>query len=209
MTTRIKICGITNSQDALMAVSLGADALGFVFSKSPRQVTPEEADKIIRLVPPFVNCVGVFANESRRRILEVLDSCALDSIQLHGDETPLFCLELKEFNKTVLKAIRVRDASSLENLEEYPVDGFYFDTYSNETLGGTGKTFNWELIEGKVFKKPIILSGGLLAENVTQAIQRLHPYGVDASSRLEKEPGKKDPIKMRAFIEAVKKTDQK
>jgi len=208
MITRIKICGITNREDALNAVKLGADAIGFVFSKSPRQISPEKADQIISELPPFMMCVGVFANEPRQRVIDVMDSCPLDVIQLHGDETVPICRELKEFNKKVLKAIRVKNSESLADLDRYPVDGFLFDSFVEDSFGGTGKVFNWELINKRKIKKPFILSGGLSAENVIEAIQKLRPYGVDASSGLEKEPGKKDLEKMRAFIEAVKKADK-
>jgi len=208
MTTRVKICGITNREDALTAVKLGADALGFVFSNSPRQITPEIADKIISQLPPFILCVGVFANENRDRVVEMMDSCSLDVIQLHGDETPRLCNELKEFNKKLIKGIRVQNSSSLENLKEYNVDGFLLDSFVEDSFGGTGKVFNWDLIDKKKIPKPFILSGGLCADNVIEAVSLLHPYAVDASSRLEKEPGKKDPEKVRAFIEAVKKADK-
>lgn len=207
MTTRVKICGITNREDALTAVQLGADALGFVFSHSPRQITPEKADKIISQLPPFILCVGVFANENRDRVIEVMDSCSLDVIQLHGNESPRLCSELKEFNKKLIKGIRVQNSSSLENLKEYNVDGFLLDSFVEDSFGGTGKVFNWDLIDKKKIPKPFILSGGLCADNVIEAINLLHPYGVDASSRLEKEPGIKDPEKVRAFMEAVKKAD--
>lgn len=207
MTTRIKICGITNREDALLAVKCGADALGFVFSESPRQIEPEQADAIIQELPPFVLTVGVFVNAPRDQVFEVLDSCALDVIQLHGDETPTRCLELKEYNKRVVKAIRVKDAGSFKGLESYHVDGFLLDAHVAGMRCGTGKSFEWDLLKKVKIKKPIILSGGLHADNVIEAIKVVRPYGVDASSRLEKSPGKKDPAKVRAFIEAVKKAD--
>lgn len=207
MTTRIKICGITNREDAAAAVRLGADALGFVFSESPRRITPEEVDAIISALPPFVLTVGVFVNEPRDRVFEVLDSCPLDVLQLHGEESPTYCLELKEFNKRVIKAIRVKDPSSLKNLESYDVDGFLLDAYAEGARGGTGKSFDWSLVKKAKIPKPFILSGGLSPENVLNAVQEVRPYGVDASSRLEREPGKKDIEKMRAFIEAVKRAD--
>lgn len=207
MTTRVKICGITNLEDALTAVKLGADALGFVFSESPRQVTPEQADRILSQLPPFVLCVGVFVNEKRGRVLEVIDSCPLDIVQLHGEEPPRYCLEIKEFNKKILKAFRVQDSSSLSQVDSYMVDGYLFDAFTEDIYGGTGKTFNWNLLENKKFSKPVILSGGLSHDNVGRAIQQVRPYAVDASSGLEMEPGKKDPEKVRAFIEAVRKID--
>lgn len=207
MTTRIKICGITNREDALHAVKCGADALGFIFSKSPRQISAEEADAIINELPPFVLSVGVFVNEPSDRVFDLLDSCTLDVLQLHGEESPTYCLEVKEFNKRVIKAIRVKDETSLKQLDQYPVDGFLFDTHVEGVAGGTGKSFDWSLLKKIKSPKPFILSGGLNPENVSQAVKELRPYGVDASSRLEKVPGKKDPAKVRAFIEAVKKAD--
>lgn len=208
MTTRIKICGITNLADALTAVSLGADALGFVFSKSPRQISSEEADVIINKLPPFVTTVGVFVNEPSDRVFEVLDSCPLDVLQLHGEETPTYCLELKEFNKRVVKAIRVKDLASLKQASQYDVDGIVLDTFVDGMAGGTGKSFDWSLIAKAKIEMPVILSGGLDAENVGQAIEQTHPYGVDSSSRLEKSPRKKDPDKVRAFIDAVRKAEK-
>jgi phosphoribosylanthranilate isomerase len=204
MTTRIKICGITNLEDAHLATQLGADALGFVFSPSPRHISPEKAHDIISQLPPFIHTVGVFANEPLRKIVETLDSCAIDVVQLHGDESQKYCQELKEFNKKIIKAIRVRDELSLLELLSFDVDAYLFDSYSKEAYGGTGKTFDWGLLKGKKFAKPVILSGGLEAGNVREAIQAFQPYAVDASSRLEKEPGFKDPNKVKAFIKAVR-----
>ncbi len=204
MTTRIKICGITTLEDALLATQLGADALGFVFSQSPRHISPEKAHDIVCQLPPFINTVGVFANEPLRKIVETLDSCSIDVVQLHGDESQKYCQELKEFNKKIIKAIRVRDELSLLELLSFDVDAYLFDSYSKEAYGGTGKTFDWELLKGKAFSKPIILSGGLDSTNVAEAIQFFQPYAVDASSRLEKEPGFKDPNKVKAFIKAVR-----
>lgn len=204
MTTRIKICGITNLEDALLATHLGADALGFVFSKSPRRISPEKAQEIISQLPPFVNTVGVFANEPLERIVETLDSCSIDVVQLHGDENQKYCSELKEFNKKIIKAVRIRDELSLLELLSFDVDAHLFDSYSKEAYGGTGKTFDWDVIKGKDFSKPIILSGGLAADNVAEAIEFFQPYGVDASSRLEKEPGVKEPKSVTEFIKVVR-----
>lgn len=204
MTTRIKICGITNLEDALLALQLGADALGFVFSKSPRQISPEKAHEIISKLPPLVSTVGVFADEPLARIVETLDACSIDVIQLHGDESQKYCSELKEFNKKIIKATRIRDELSLLELLNYDVDAYLFDSYSKEAYGGTGKTFDWNLIKGRNFSKPIILSGGLAADNVAEAINFFKPYGVDASSRLEKEPGIKNPELVKEFVKAVR-----
>lgn len=194
---KVKICGITNIEDALSAVELGADALGFVFAPSPRQVTHEKAKEIIKKLPPWISTVGVFVNEKPERILQM----DLDWIQLHGEESPDYCREL---GRKIVKTIRVKEKSSLEKIPEYSVAGILLDTYDPALSGGTGKGFNWDLaIEAKKFGKPIILAGGLNPENVAEAIKRVQPYGVDISSGVESSPGKKDYEKMKQFIISV------
>jgi phosphoribosylanthranilate isomerase len=208
MTTRIKICGITNRDDALLAVELGADALGFVFyPKSPRRVTLEQAASICRALPPFVATVGVFVNATQQEIESTLaptSGSGLTILQFHGDEPPGFC---RRFTTRTIKAIRVRDEDSLRAAAEYDVDALLLDTYTDTERGGTGRTFDWSLaVRAKKIGPPIILSGGLTTENVQEAIRKVRPYAVDVSSGVEREPGRKDPEKLRRFIELCKST---
>jgi len=201
MPVKIKICGNTNLDDALLAVELGADALGFVFyPKSPRHVKLVDAANICNALPPFVAKVGVFVNELEYEIEKALNECLLNALQFHGDEPPGFC---QKFAAKSIKAIRVRDEESLRTAEEYDVDALLLDTYTDESRGGTGRTFDWSLaVRAKEFlSAPIILSGGLTAANVQDAIRKVRPYAVDVASGVEREPGKKDPEKLRRFIE--------
>ncbi len=201
---RVKICGITNIEDALAAVDYGADALGFVFyQKSPRYVVPEMVREIIAQLPPFVSTVGVFANETPEKIKEILKFSGIDILQLHGDEPPDTCYIWHR----VIKALRVRDFADLKPLEVCRVSSFLLDTYSAESYGGTGQVFNWDIaVEAKKFGR-IILSGGLNPDNIEKAVRYAKPYAVDVSSgiEIEEEKGKKDLKKMKVFIERAKK----
>ncbi|MGD2185292.1 MAG: phosphoribosylanthranilate isomerase [Desulfobacterales bacterium] len=197
---KVKICGITNLEDASMAVELGADALGFIFAPSPRQIAPQKAREIIRTVPPFIKTVGVFVNQAPAAIKEIMQYCGLDLVQLHGDESPAFCDELMPY---VIKAIRIKDKSSLQHGPAYhgKVRALLLDTYSKEKAGGTGKTFDWELaIKTKKQEIPVILSGGLTPSNIAAAIHAVRPYAVDVNSGIESYPGKKSPILMNAVM---------
>jgi phosphoribosylanthranilate isomerase len=200
--TRVKVCGITNSEDALCAVRLGASALGFVFyEKSPRFVAPEEAGEIIRKVPPFVTKVGVFVNAGADYLREARDIARFDVYQFHGDETPEFC---SAFGEDYIKAIRVKDADSLEAVNLYDTDAFLFDAYSPDAYGGTGENFSWDVLSGrKLGDKFVILSGGLNPDNVRDAIRAVGPYAVDVSSGVESSPGVKDHLKLGRFMEAA------
>ena len=202
---KVKICGITNHQDASLAVALGVDALGFIFAQSPRQVTPEKAQDIVSTLPPFVQTVGVFVNEDPGRIKEVMQRCSLDLIQLHGDETPDVCNELMPHS---IKAFQLKDESSLEDIRPYSgkTRAFLFDTYSKDRRGGTGETFDWDLaIKGKELGVPVILSGGLNPSNIGKAISTVMPYAVDVNSGIEESPGKKDPVLMKELIKTIQK----
>jgi phosphoribosylanthranilate isomerase len=206
MTTiiKVKICGITNIEDALSAVELGADALGFVFARSPRQVDPEAAKAIIGALPASVAKVGVFVDADPRIVRNISRYCSLDTIQLHGREAPEVC---EIFMPRVIKAIRVRDERSLEGLGVYvgKSAGFVLDTFSQEREGGTGMTFDWSLaLKAKRVGVPIILAGGLNPQNVRTALETVHPYGVDVSSGVEERPGKKSRPLLKAFIEQVR-----
>lgn len=198
---RVKICGITNIEDALSAVDYGADALGFIFfEKSPRCITPEKAKEIISYLPPFVTTVGVFVNEDTKKIKEILSFSGINVLQLHGDESPESC----SIWHRVIKAFRVRDFTDLKPLERYRCSAFLLDTYSPESFGGTGQIFNWDIaVEAKRFGR-IILSGGLNTDNIEKAIIYVRPYAVDVSSGIEEEKGKKDLKKMREFIQRAK-----
>ncbi|MDY6856912.1 MAG: phosphoribosylanthranilate isomerase [Thermodesulfobacteriota bacterium] len=201
--TKIKICGITNSEDASWAVDLGADALGFVFYKeSPRYVSKEVARDIICNLPPFVSSVGVFVNEHEERINEISEFCSLDLIQLHGNEAPDFC---DKFNKRLIKALKIKDGVNLEFISLYNVSAILLDTYYKELYGGGGKTFNWQLAsQAKGYAKSVILAGGLNPDNIVNAIQIVKPYGVDVSSGVEHEPGKKSYGRLKKFITIAK-----
>lgn len=198
---RIKICGITNTEDASAAVEYGADALGFVFyPKSPRCVTPENARTIIEALPPFVTTVGVFVNETVETINSIRTETGISMIQLHGEEPPALC---KAWPR-VIKAFRVASMSDLDSLAQYSASAFLLDAYSPAEYGGTGQIFNWEIaVEAKRYGR-IILAGGLTHDNIAQAVAKVTPYGVDVSSGVEQEKGRKDLEKMRLFIERAK-----
>ncbi|MCM8779102.1 MAG: phosphoribosylanthranilate isomerase [Candidatus Omnitrophica bacterium] len=203
---RIKICGITNAEDAQIAVNLGAHALGFVFAKSPRKISPEKAQEIIIKLPPFIFSVGVFVNEEAEKIKQIIELCKLNALQLHGEESPKFCQEFRTRVK-VIKAFRIKDERDLQVLLRYDVDAYLLDAFSPTVYGGTGKTFDWDLaIKAKKIlrNRPLILSGGLNPQNVKGAIEKVKPYAVDVSSGLEKSPGKKDKVLLEKFIQSVK-----
>lgn len=203
---RVKICGITNLEDALAAVDCGADALGFVFfEKSPRFVLPERAAQIIGCLPPFVTTVGVFVNEEPPKLLRVMEFAGVDVLQLHGDEPPDRCTLWPR----VIKAFRIRDFTDLETLGHYRTAALLLDAYSPDAYGGTGQVFNWEIaLEAKRYGR-IVLSGGLTPENVGSAVERVMPYAVDVSSGVERERGRKHLGKMRRFIQAAKSVSRK
>jgi phosphoribosylanthranilate isomerase len=201
---RVKICGITNVHDALAAADYGADAVGFVLYKSsPRCIDLRSVKNIIAQLPPFVTTVGVFADADEKEILSTVEDGGLDVIQLQGDEPADLCRRL---GGRVIKAIRIRDKSSLNRMIPYKVRAFVLDTYREGQLGGTGETFDWSLaVEAKKFGK-IILAGGLTPENIGRAIEQVRPYGVDVSSGVEERIGKKDHSKLKRFIETAKQT---
>ena len=206
MPPKVKICGITNSNDADAAVEAGADALGFVFfAKSPRCIDPKVAQQIIAKLPPFILSVGVFVNEEVTVVRDTMDQCGLALAQLHGDESPAYCESL---NRPILRAIRLRDRGSFLSLAEYKgragVRGFVIDAFSESSYGGTGQTVDWNIAAEAAKSAPILLAGGLTPDNVQEAIHKVQPYGVDVSSGVEAKPGTKDPAKIQAFIQAVK-----
>jgi phosphoribosylanthranilate isomerase len=203
---KVKVCGITNSDDAQAAVEAGADALGFVFYRqSPRYVEPQVVRHIIAMLPPFVLPVGVFVNEDAKKVRDLMDGCGLALAQLHGDETAAYCETL---GRPVLKAIRLRNRGTLLAMAEYQgrarVRGFLVDAFSEEAYGGTGYVADWSLAAEAAKAAQVLLAGGLTPENVGDAIRRVRPYGVDVSSGVEAGPGKKDRAKIEAFIRAAK-----
>lgn len=199
---KIKICGITNLDDALMAVEAGADALGFVFVQgSSRYILPDQAADIIRRLPPFVQSVGLFVNAELVTVNAYADRCGLDLIQLHGEETPDFCAAVK---RRIIKAFRVKESSSLDHIRNYEVAGYLLDAWSPVAHGGTGTTFNWEIAARAVAGHSIILAGGLTPENVAEAVAKVNPYAVDVSSGVESAPGKKDAGLVSRFIRATR-----
>lgn len=200
---RVKICGITRVEDALAAVEAGADAIGLVFAKSSRRVSPAEGAKISRAVGPWISVVGVFVNEKPEVIRRVAAECRLTALQLHGEESPEEIRRLEGYKR--IKAFRVENKADLKGLARYNTDAFLFDAKSGNAYGGTGKTFDWRVLEGLKIKMPWILSGGLSVKNVRQALKRLAPYGVDVSSGVEKRPGIKDPKLVKEFIQIAKK----
>ena len=204
----IKICGITNLEDALLAAELGANALGFIFyAKSPRAIKPEAARQIIAQLPPMVLSVGVFVNEAAALVLEVAEMVRLDWVQLHGEEPPEYCRFL---SRNILKAIAVQDQSSLDRMKQYQgcVRAFLLDTHKSGQKGGTGESFDWSLAREAKKHGSIVLAGGLNPENIAAAMREASPLAVDVASGVEAAPGKKDPARLRAFFQAVAAVDQ-
>jgi phosphoribosylanthranilate isomerase len=198
---RVKICGITNTDDALAAVHFGATALGFVFATSPRQVTPAQVSRIVGALPPFICKVGVFVDRDLREIEEVMKLCHLDLVQLHGAESPGFCGALAP---RVIKSFAVKDESVLAMLTAYKVAAYLLDTHDAVLKGGTGRSFDWGIAKQAGRHGPVILSGGLTVANVGQAIEEARPYAVDVSSGVEARPGVKDHAKLKDFIALAK-----
>ncbi len=205
MNVRVKICGITNLEDALAAVEAGADALGFMFyEKSPRNVPVNLAADIIRQLPPFVAKVGVFVNAAEDSVRRAAGECGIDTLQFHGDETPESCQGFAPLK--VYKAFRVRGLESLQALPSYQTDAWLLDSFVEGKPGGTGAKFNWDLaVESKKLGRPIILAGGLTPENVADAVRNVQPFAVDVSSGVESAARKKDHAKLRMFIGAAKR----
>lgn len=205
MLVKVKICGMTNYEDCIAAINFGADALGFIFHPpSPRFISPGLAAEIIRKLPPFVTTVGVFVKKTPGEIQDIIHTAGIDVVQLHGDEPPEVC---HVFHR-VIKVIRVKDGN-LDMLSQYNVSAFLLDTYTDTAYGGSGSSFDWDIAKKAKISGPIILAGGLTPENVKEAVQKVMPYGVDVVSGVEGEKkGKKDHLKMKAFIENSKSLKQ-
>lgn len=206
MSAIVKICGLTNAPDASAALEAGADVLGFVFYEaSPRHVSVREAAKIIRELPPFAVKAGVFVDASEDLVMRAIGDCGLNLLQFHGNETPEYCTQ---FGLMSMKAFRVQDSQSLKILPTYSTEAWLLDAFVADKAGGTGERFNWDLaVEAVKFGRPVFLAGGLTPGNVAEAVRKVRPYGVDVSSGVEAEPGKKDHEKIREFIRAAKSVE--
>ncbi|HKY29188.1 MAG TPA: phosphoribosylanthranilate isomerase [Pyrinomonadaceae bacterium] len=204
--TLIKICGITNLEDAQLCVAAGADALGFNFYRpSPRYIEPHAARAIIDQLPKDVLTVGVFVNEPTGLVEQIASEARVAALQLHGDETPDYCRELT--NRRVIKVLATGNDFQPENALAYDVDTIMLDAFDLNLRGGTGQTIDWELARQTRDLVPrLILAGGLAPENVSDAISAVNPYGVDACSSLENRPGKKTPERVKTFVKAVRAT---
>jgi phosphoribosylanthranilate isomerase len=199
---KVKICGITNLEDAQAAVEMGADLLGFnFFEKSPRYIEPEKAAEIIAKLPAFVDTVGVFVNPTIDEIKQQIVGGRLNWVQLHGDESPEFCDSLSSLSVKTIKAIRVKDESSIKLAEQYYTDAVLLDAFDPHRYGGTGIAFDWNVV-GYINKR-VFLAGGINPENVRQAIE-LGVYGIDVCSGIESSPGKKDHEKMKKLFENIR-----
>jgi len=200
----VKICGITSVKDAVAAAEAGADAVGFVFAKSPRRIAPADARRIAASLPRDVEKIGVFVNEKLSVIRKVARQCRLSAVQLHGDESPRDVRALKGLH--VLKAFRIDENFDPDVLKRYrSAKAFLFDTKVPGAYGGTGKTFDWKILIRAAVEKPVILSGGLNAKNVARAVKMVRPFAVDVSSGVERGPGKKNIRLVREFIRNAKK----
>jgi phosphoribosylanthranilate isomerase len=195
----VKVCGVTNEEDALLAVAMGADAVGFVFAPSHRQVAPQRAAEIVRRLPAEIVTVGVFRDETRERVVETAHRARLRAVQLHGHESPADTHWIHQRVALIIKAFPAGDPQ-LDHADEYAADAFLIDS----ATPGSGEVFDWSLAEGAPSNRRIILAGGLTPENVADAVRVVRPWGVDVSTGVEAAPGRKDARKMRAFVEAAK-----
>jgi len=202
---RVKICGITNTKDAVWAAECGADAIGFVFARSPREVTVSQAREIRAELPPFVSVVGVFVDPSAEHARRVFDDVALDFVQLYGGDEREFLRKSGLSPQRLLRSISIASESDLKAVEKAVAGVIHLDTKVEGKAGGTGKTFDWEIAaRASLLGKRIILAGGLNPDNVSDAIAIASPVAVDVSSGVEAEPGVKDPNKVREFIRRAK-----
>jgi len=204
MNTRVKICGLTRSEDVRAAVDSGADAIGLVFyQQSPRSVAVHRAQQLVQDIPPFVSVVGLFVNPSEAEVREVLEHVPLDLLQFHGDESPEFCAR---FRRRWIKAVRVRESGQIESAfrEYHQASGLLVDAWDPDRYGGTGQSFNWDLIpEDRPL--PLVLAGGLSSANVSGAVEQVKPWAVDVSGGVEAGKGIKDAVKISEFIKEVRR----
>jgi phosphoribosylanthranilate isomerase len=203
---KIKICGITNLDDAMAAAEDGADALGFIFyKKSSRYVEPGKAAEIIHQLPPFITPVAVFVNEREEKIRDIQFTTGIKVLQFHGDERPEFC---DRFATRVIKAFQVKDKDSLKHMAHYHVGALLLDSYREGLRGGTGTTFDWHLAVVAKTLGRVVLAGGLTPENVAEAVKLVQPYGVDVAGGVEREKGLKDHAKLKKFITEVRRASR-
>lgn len=203
--TKIKACGMTNKIDAVAAAELGVDMVGFIFYKrSKRYVEPRVAEDIIDELPESLMKVGVFVDEPLESARAIAEGAGVDAVQLHGNESPEYCAELKKDYK-VIKAFRLKGREDLAKINDYNVDYYLLDTWRPDEPGGTGETFDWKILKDFEFLRPVILSGGLTVQNIARAIADVVPYGVDVASGIERSPGKKDIELMKKFVNEVRK----
>ncbi|MEZ5347299.1 MAG: phosphoribosylanthranilate isomerase [Pyrinomonadaceae bacterium] len=209
--TKVKICGITNLEDALLSAELGADNLGFNFyKKSPRYILPDEAREVIGKLPPEISTTGVFVNEDPQKIADIAKIADLTAIQLHGEESPGFLFELKtKMDLEIIKAFRVGSDFEPEFISQYEADSILLDAFSPKEYGGTGNVFDWEIAKRvrEIFPR-MYLAGGIDVENVTIAIDAVEPYAIDACSGLEEFPGKKNHDQLRKFLAVFASDDR-
>ncbi|HEX41094.1 MAG TPA: phosphoribosylanthranilate isomerase [Phycisphaerales bacterium] len=202
LTVKVKICGITNYEDAMAAVDMGADLLGFNFvPESPRYLTTERAVDIISRLPGFVDIAGVFVNATAAKIHDVMTRCLLDWVQLHGDESVEFCDSFLRMNIKTIKAFRVKGPEDITRAEAYRTDAVLFDAFDPGRYGGTGTAFDWSIVGHSLNR--VFLAGGIRPENAAKAVQ-LGVYGIDVCSGIESSPGKKDPRKMQALFDNIR-----
>lgn len=205
--TRIKVCGITRPEDAQFAVAAGVDALGFIFAdKSLRKIDPDQARRIIRDLPPFVDAVGVFVNTDPARVRELVEYCGLTVVQLHGQESVAYC---EKMPVRVVKAFSIRPETSDREFAPYAgvASGLLFDTWHEKLAGGTGQVFDWSMVAKFALPRPLILAGGLGPGNVGAAVRQVRPFAVDVNSGVEVGPGLKDHALIAAVVRAVRLVD--
>jgi phosphoribosylanthranilate isomerase len=206
--TEIKICGITNLEDASYAAEYGADAVGFNFYvKSPRCVSPKSAKEIIEKIPDGITTVGVFVNHDALEVKKTVEFCGLDLVQLHGDESPEYCRQFP--TSMLIKAFSPRDENDLQKVSSYPVRAILVDAYDPSRYGGTGKRSDWRLAVRVRETHLLIIAGGLNADNIREVIEIVSPHAVDVNSGVESSPGKKDPKKVKAIIEVIRGIDRR
>jgi phosphoribosylanthranilate isomerase len=209
---RVKICGITNLDDAAMAVDAGAWALGLIFvPDSVRRAEVEDAERVGAEMRRKVEVAGVFANAPLDEVAELADLCSLSAVQLHGDEGPAYCAEVaRRTGAKIIKAVRARDQASIRALGAYRdrIEFHLVDAYVEGRQGGTGETFDWELLKDRRSEVPLILSGGITPDNAAEAVTKVRPFAVDSASGTEAAPGRKDPAKVTALIRAVEQASR-